>query len=107
MTHNDFHSRLQIVLADRVENVECSDRVVQRHDMMFHSAGDAIHLAWTEDAIFLADEKMGTPFQNHADLFVRMRVWLHDRFRLERDQAKHHLAARGRFNLNTGKNLMP
>jgi hypothetical protein len=50
-------SRLQIVLANRVENVERLDGVVQRYDMMFHSAGDAVHVPRAEDAIFVTDKK--------------------------------------------------
>src|SRR2546422_4229283 len=81
---------LQIVFADRMKNVESFDDVLQRDDVMFHSAGDAIHVAGAKNTVFVADEEMSLAFQDDANLLMRVRVRLHHRVRLERHQAEHH-----------------
>ena len=89
-----------------MENVECFADVVQRHNMMLDAARNAIHIAGAENAIFVAQKEVSLSFDDHPDLLVRMRVWLHDGIRLKGDEAQHHLAAGCRLNLNSRENIV-
>jgi 4-amino-4-deoxy-L-arabinose transferase-like glycosyltransferase len=74
-----------VVFADRMENVESANRLVQGDDLVTHVAGNAIQIAGLQRSLLVADQKDGASLQHHADLLVRMRMLLNDRMRSEID----------------------
>lgn len=65
--------------------------LLQGDDLVSDVAGDAVQIAGLKRLLFAADEEDRSALQNHADLFVRMRVLLNNRMRSQIDHRKHHL----------------
>src|SRR5207237_4346463 len=82
---------LEVVLADRMEDVERLDRLLQGNDLMAHVARDAEDVARPERLFLAADNENGPALEDDADLLVRMAMLFHHGVRLEGGEREHHL----------------
>jgi hypothetical protein len=97
---------LQVIFADRMENVECHGCLVKGPHAVDDSAGDAPLVAGAEETGNSAHCELEPSFKQYAHLFMGMGVFDHHRFRLEAHDRKHQIRAGSRLDLDTGKDLM-
>ena len=66
--------RSAIILADGVEDVQRLQALGERGDAVLDVAGNAVHVAFLQGSVLVADVENRLALQDHADLFVRVAV---------------------------------
>ena len=97
----------EVILAHRREDVQRLDRLIQGHHLVLHSAGDQPHVACGQSPRLVADREDHLAREQHADLLVRVRMFLDDGVRLDVHHRHHQLLCRRRANVDAGKDRVP